>query len=195
MLQEAASASLGDWFEFLIESPLLDLDAAPCGGARFPVEARMDARTFAKFAIDVAVGDAVIEPVESVEWGGWLAFPRRSPNRRVKDLIDLATLVRSRELDPAKAGSAIEVTFGRRGTHAVPRLLDPAPEVWRKQFAEMAEQCLGGAAMDGAFSDVQRFFAYSQLTDHEGALDRLSRQAFELGLYDRNEMPNGGNDE
>jgi hypothetical protein len=27
------------------------------------------------------------------------------------------------------------------------------------------------------------------------ALDRLSRQAFEAGLYDRNEMPEGGNDE
>lgn len=27
------------------------------------------------------------------------------------------------------------------------------------------------------------------------ALDRLSRDAFELGLYDRNEMPEGGTDE
>jgi hypothetical protein len=27
------------------------------------------------------------------------------------------------------------------------------------------------------------------------ALDRLSRDAFELGLYDRNEMPDGGADE
>jgi hypothetical protein len=27
------------------------------------------------------------------------------------------------------------------------------------------------------------------------ALDRLSRDAFELGLYDRNRMPEGGTDE
>ena len=27
------------------------------------------------------------------------------------------------------------------------------------------------------------------------ALDRLSRDAFELGLYDRNEMPEGGADD
>jgi len=31
--------------------------------------------------------------------------------------------------------------------------------------------------------------------DTLAALDRLSRQAFEAGLYDRNEMPEGGNDE
>jgi hypothetical protein len=31
--------------------------------------------------------------------------------------------------------------------------------------------------------------------DTLAALDRLSRQAFEAGLYDRNEMPEGGTDE
>jgi hypothetical protein len=29
----------------------------------------------------------------------------------------------------------------------------------------------------------------------QAALDRLSKHAFELGLYDRNEMPKAGNDE
>ena len=29
----------------------------------------------------------------------------------------------------------------------------------------------------------------------QAALDRFSKHAFELGLYDRNEMPEGGNDE
>lgn len=31
--------------------------------------------------------------------------------------------------------------------------------------------------------------------ERQAALDRLSKYAFELGLYDRNEMPEGGNDE
>ena len=31
--------------------------------------------------------------------------------------------------------------------------------------------------------------------ERQAALDRLSKHAFELGLYDRNEMPEGGNDE
>lgn len=47
MLQEAASSSLSDWFAYTIGAPVLDLDAAPYGGARFPVEARMDGRIFA----------------------------------------------------------------------------------------------------------------------------------------------------
>ena len=36
MLQQAAGVSLDDWFEFTIAAPIMDLDAAPYGGARFP---------------------------------------------------------------------------------------------------------------------------------------------------------------
>jgi len=35
MLQNAASFSLGDWFEYTIGPPIMDLDAAPCGRADF----------------------------------------------------------------------------------------------------------------------------------------------------------------
>jgi hypothetical protein len=38
LLQNAASFRLGDWFEYTIGAPTLDLDAAPYGGARCPVE-------------------------------------------------------------------------------------------------------------------------------------------------------------
>lgn len=38
MLQEAAQYSQGDWFEYTIGPPVLDLDAAPYGGARFPLK-------------------------------------------------------------------------------------------------------------------------------------------------------------
>ena len=34
MLQAAADADLGDWFEYGIGSPVMDLAAAPYGGAR-----------------------------------------------------------------------------------------------------------------------------------------------------------------
>ncbi len=47
MLQTMAEVGLDDWFEYLIGSPAMDLDAAPYGGARYPVEARMDDRIFA----------------------------------------------------------------------------------------------------------------------------------------------------
>jgi len=39
MLQQAAGISLKDWFEYRIGSPVMDLEAAPYGGARYPVEA------------------------------------------------------------------------------------------------------------------------------------------------------------
>jgi len=38
-------------------------------------------------------------------------------------------------------------------------------------------------------------FARKRDEERQSALDRLSRQAFEAGLYDRNEMPEGGTDE
>ena len=44
ILQAAASLPLGDWFEYTIGSPMMDITAAPYGGARYPVEVRMDGR-------------------------------------------------------------------------------------------------------------------------------------------------------
>jgi len=61
MLQSAAGISLGDWFEFTVGPASMDLTAAPYGGARYPVEARMDERTFARFHLDAGVGDVVTQ--------------------------------------------------------------------------------------------------------------------------------------
>ncbi len=38
-------------------------------------------------------------------------------------------------------------------------------------------------------------FARKREEERQAALDRLSQQAFEAGLYDRNVMPEGGRDE
>jgi hypothetical protein len=62
MLQSAADIYLGDWFEFEIGPPMMDLNAAPYGGARYPVEARMDDRTFVRFHLDAGIGDVVMQP-------------------------------------------------------------------------------------------------------------------------------------
>ena len=221
MLQQAAGALLADWFEFTIAGPILDLDAAPYGGARFPVEAKMDARIFARFHLDIGVGDVVLQPANLVECRDWLAFagiarpsvriipreqqfaeklhaytlPRSTPNSRVKDLVDLALLVHAGELEPSRASSAINATFGRRGTHTVPRQLDPPPAEWFNQFAELSEICLAGASMSDAFETVRAFCDGLAELENLAALDRMSRAAFESGLYDRNEMPNTGGDE
>jgi hypothetical protein len=62
MLQEAAASPFDDYFEFLVGEARQDLDGAPEGGNRYPIQAQMDGRDFARFHVDVGVGDEVIEP-------------------------------------------------------------------------------------------------------------------------------------
>ena len=69
-----AAVALGDWFEFTIGPPVMDLTAAPYGGARYPVEARMDERIFARFHLDAGVGDVVMRPLETIVCRDWLEF-------------------------------------------------------------------------------------------------------------------------
>jgi Nucleotidyl transferase AbiEii toxin, Type IV TA system len=81
MLQSAADISLGDWFEFAVGPASMDLTAAPYGGARYPVEARMDERTFARFHLDAGVGDVVMHRwKQSCAGTGW---DSPASNRRV----------------------------------------------------------------------------------------------------------------
>lgn len=184
MLQDAASFSLGDWFEYMIGPPMLDLDAAPYGGARFPVETMMDARIFARFHLDAGIGDAVIEPVETIECRDWLSFagitapqvqaisreqqfaeklhaytlPRSSANSRVKDLIDIALLVGSGGLSPTRAADAVHLTFMRRRTHELPPALMEPPRDWERRFLRLAQECRLEGDMDTVFRGVEEFF-------------------------------------
>lgn len=79
MLQEAASLDLGDWFVYTVGAPMMDLDAAPYGGARYPIEGRMDGRTFARFHLDVGIGDVLIQPLQTIQGQDWLEFAEISP--------------------------------------------------------------------------------------------------------------------
>lgn len=184
MLQQAAGISLGDWFEFVIGPPLMDLMAAPYGGARYPVEARMDERIFARFHLDVGVGDMVMQPVETIVCRDWLGFagiessqvrmiareqqfaekihaytlPRNAANSRVKDLVDLALLIGAGDLDKQRSLDALRLTFERRRTHDLPTGLIPPPADSQIPFHAPAEEC--GLAIDAAavFVEVQKFF-------------------------------------
>jgi hypothetical protein len=184
MLQNAARFRLGDWFEYAIGPPAMDLDAAPYGGARYSVAAWMDGRIFARFHLDAGIGDAVIQPVEIIKCRDWLDFagiasplvqtisreqqfaeklhaytrPRSSANTRVKDLIDLALLIRSGGLVPKRATDALHLTFHRRQTHELPTVLLKPPQEWQRRFQTLAEECQLPAEMDAAFSEVEAFF-------------------------------------
>jgi hypothetical protein len=183
LLQEAASVSLDDWFSYTIGRPILDLDAAPYGGARYPVEAWMDARTFARFHLDVGIGDVVMQPLEAIRGRDWLEFagvrspliriiageqqfaeklhaytlPRSTPNSRVKDLIDLVLLIRLGNLREDRVVDAIRLTFERRRTHSVPSEILPPPSEWETQFRTLADECRLSADMNEAFAEVRSF--------------------------------------
>ena len=138
MLQEAAAAPFDDFFEFLVGEAGENLDGAPEGGSRYPVQARMDGRDFARFHVDVGIGDEVLDPVEVVTGKDWLGFggvkppsfpiisaaqqfaeklhaytlPRHNRmNTRTKDLVDMVLLIREAKLDPEKTAAAIRATF------------------------------------------------------------------------------------
>jgi hypothetical protein len=184
MLQSAADIPLGDWFEYNIGPPILDLDAAPYGGARYPVEARMDARIFARFHLDAGIGDVVMQPLEVVECGDWLGFagiercrvlmipreqqvaeklhaytlPRGTSNSRVKDLVDLALLFESGGLNNQRILDALQLTFERRATHTMPTELAAPPFEWQLPFQVLAEECGLPPEIATVFARVRGFF-------------------------------------
>jgi hypothetical protein len=51
-LREVGQLDLEDFFTFVFGNAIHDLDAAPYGGARFPVDARLAGRSFVKFHSD-----------------------------------------------------------------------------------------------------------------------------------------------
>ena len=64
ILREEVRKDCGDWFEFLIKVPMMELEQAVYGGWRYPVECRLDNRIFSKFHLDIGVGDAVVSKPE-----------------------------------------------------------------------------------------------------------------------------------
>jgi hypothetical protein len=184
MLQEAAASPFDDYFEFLVGEPRQDLDGAPEGGNRYPVQARMDGRDFARFHVDVGVGDEVLEPLDIVSGEDWLGFGGIAPpsfpiisaeqqfaeklhaytlprgervNTRTKDLIDMVLLIRGEELDKDKTAAAVRATVLKRATHEVPKELDPPPAEWEPVFDALAKECDLTMKLQEGFELVREF--------------------------------------
>ena len=184
-LAESAARDLGDFFSFNIGEAMLDLDAAPYGGARFPVEARLDGRTFVSFHLDVGAGDVVIAPFDTTHAHDWLEFagiagaefptisreqhfaeklhsytlPRETPNSRARDLIDMLLLIGSAKMDRVKVRLALDATFKRRKTHPLPVSLDRPPVAWKSPFAALAGACGLPADLAAAFEVLNSFYS------------------------------------
>lgn len=185
-LREVGSLDLGDFFTFELGEAAQDLDAAPYGGARFPVDVRLAGRSFVKFHLDVSTGDVLREPHETLSGRDWLGFAgiasksflAVSPeeqfaeklhaytlpiigreNTRVKDLVDLALLIERTTMDDARLPAAIRDTFQRRKTHGVPLSLAAPPVSWSKPFSAMAGECGLPSNLEGQFEVVAGFYS------------------------------------
>ncbi len=183
-LEKAAATDLADFFVFEVGPLMKDLDAAPYGGARFPVGARMDARTFVDFHIDIGAGDVVMAPLDKTEGRDWLKFAgipagkfptiskeqhfaekvhaytlsRPSTNSRVRDMVDMALLITSSpKLDRTLVKKSIDATFKRRKTHAMPDTLQAPPAEWKQPYANLARQCGLSEDLDEAFRVVTEY--------------------------------------
>ena len=166
-LQQAAERDLNDGFEFMIGRPKEEPIGAPGGGVRCSVEARLAGRTFAKFHLDVGLGDAVLGQPDQVEGSALLSFAgipaahvalypvaqqfaekvhaytfpwKDRDNTRVKDLVDLVLLVHSGLLEPERVRRALRATFEMRGTHPLVSRLPEAPQDWTEPYAVLAQE-------------------------------------------------------
>lgn len=167
-LQTSAAKDLKDFFVFAIGQSMMDLNAAPEGGNRYPVTASLAGRVFTKFHLDVGMGDAAIEPIELLEGRNRLGFagiyptkfaaiskeqqfaeklhaytlPRlEGTNSRVKDVVDMALLLRLETLDRERLWKTIRTTFALRNTHVLPVVLPEPPASWSVPYQTLAAEC------------------------------------------------------
>lgn len=167
-LQQAAQRDLGDWFVFRLSDPLKDLTTPPYGGAKLLVHALLDQRTFAKFHLDVGLGDVLLTAPDWITSSGVLDFASIPParvavlplaqqfaekahaytmprgqqvNNRVKDLTDLLVLLEMGLPQESEVMEALQATFARRQTHPLSTTLPRPPAAWRAPFATLAQAC------------------------------------------------------
>ncbi len=190
-LQAAADVDLGDFLTFRIGERKAELTQAPGGGGRFTCEAVFLGKIYAKFQIDVGIGDPLAgEPERLVgddllkfaglEVATVLAIPKAQQfaekvhaytypwegrlNTRTKDLVDLVLLIERGLLDADSIRQALKLTFSARGKHPIPDTLPPPPALWAKDFPGMAEEA-GLSTYDylEAFSILNRFWTANAL--------------------------------
>ncbi|MCA9693000.1 MAG: nucleotidyl transferase AbiEii/AbiGii toxin family protein [Myxococcales bacterium] len=167
-LQRAGRSELGDKMLFEV-TPAKHANISGPGvryeGRRFAVECRLAGKAYAKFGLDVGVGDPMIHDPDEQLATDWLEFaaipppllrlypiathvaeklhaytmPRDAtqPNSRVKDLPDIALLGRVARLKSSLLHQALAQTFDFRGTHAIPDALPAPPESWRRSYATL----------------------------------------------------------
>lgn len=190
-LQTAASIDLGDFLTYRIGELRSELTQAPAGGGRFPCEAVLLGKSYAKFHLDVGLGDPRFGEAERLEGDDLLEFAGLSRpvvlaipkpqqfaekvhaytfpwegrlNTRTKDLVDLVLLIERGRLDAELVKEALRVTFTARGTHTLPRSLPTPPTFWSRDFPGLAAEAgLSTAEYLEAFAVLERYWAGNSL--------------------------------
>jgi Nucleotidyl transferase AbiEii toxin, Type IV TA system len=160
-LQTAAGTDLGDFLTFRIGELKAELTNAPKGGGRFPCEAVLAGKVYAKFHLDVGLGDAVVGEPEQLTGDDLLAFAGIGPavafaipkaqqfaeklhaytfpwagqvNTRTKDLVDLVLLI-ERGVPDVGRGRGAARTPSLCNSHRRPRSGRPTSAGWRRRRA------------------------------------------------------------
>jgi hypothetical protein len=189
LLQEAVEADPGDYLSYRIGEPRQELTNAPQGGARYPCEAVLVGKVYARFHIDIGCGDALVGEPERLTGDDLLSFAGIQPatvlaipraqqfaekihaytfpwsgrlNTRTKDLVDLVLLIERGPPDIEEIRRGLRATFSTRGTHPLPTALNQPPKEWAAEFVGMAAEArLSTTDYREAFARLERFW-----TDH-----------------------------
>lgn len=131
----------------------------------------------------------------------------RMLNSRMKDYYDLWLLSRHPELNIPTLHEAIQRTFRNRNTaiKAAPVGLstefcnDPSKETQWQAFLKRSNLTDMPKSLVEIGEDLREFFGpilnYLATPQRLAALDRLARDAYDAGLYEKNKMPKEGSDE
>jgi hypothetical protein len=77
---------------------------------------------------------------------------------RVKDLVDILLMARTRALEGAILWRAIQATFDARRTHPLPPILPDPPANWTAPFRRLADEVgLGGTSLADGMNLARRF--------------------------------------
>ena len=189
LLVSAADFDFNDFFVFEIAQASIQLIGPPEGGSRFPVHSLLDGRTFAKFHIDIGVGDTLIKPFEQLKSRNWLGFagiqtvpfPTISKeqqfaekfhaytmsgrdNSRVKDIIDMVLLIQKGKMSKSKVKESIIKVFKIRNVPKIPLELLPPPPSWPREFLKMANECKMNITINQAFQELVYFYSQIKIT-------------------------------
>jgi predicted nucleotidyltransferase component of viral defense system len=174
---------LHDYFEYVIGKATLGLENAPYGGYRYPIQARMAGRIFAKFSIDIAAGDVWYEPHDKLKIHDWFDFAglpvveipvisteqqfaeklhsytqqREHPNSRVKDIVDMVLLIKKMKMSEERLIEITQKTFTKRLDSVFPPMFNAPPDDWYDRYPDIAGTCGLSESLNEAVSLVRDY--------------------------------------